>query len=205
MFQTHVSNTSEIGLFKILKEEGIGSGTRRIIALTGQKAFEAFKEEEEILTEVSDMLKSPQASLTVDKLASLQAELRKLQKENEALSEKLASSQSEEVFKNIQNTGDVNFIAEQVNVKDASDLRKLADIWKQKDLSDVLVLTAAIGDKVNVLVASKNSDIKAGNLVKDLAAYVDGRGGGKPDMAMAGGSNPAGITELLEKVGEHLG
>ena len=202
---THVSNTSEIGLFKILKEEGIGSGTRRIIALTGQKAFEAFKEEEEILTEVSDMLKSPQASLTVDKLASLQAELRKLQKENEALSEKLASSQSEEVFKNIQNTGDVNFIAEQVNVKDASDLRKLADIWKQKDLSDVLVLTAAIGDKVNVLVASKNSDIKAGNLIKDLAAYVDGRGGGKPDMAMAGGSNPAGITELLEKVGEHLG
>ncbi|MBR2649982.1 MAG: hypothetical protein IKD55_14130, partial [Sediminibacterium sp.] len=98
----------------------------------------------------------------------------------------------------------ITYIAAKVAAKDAGALRSLADIWKQKNSSDVLVLVAQIGEKANLLVASQSGDIKAGNLVKALAPFIDGRGGGKPDMAMAGGTNPAGIVQLLEQVGANL-
>ncbi|MCJ1994316.1 alanine--tRNA ligase [Lactococcus piscium] len=201
---THVGNTSEIGLFKIIKEEGIGSGTRRIIALTGQKAFEAFKDQEAILKDIQGLVKSPQASQTVAKVENLQADLKEAQKNLESLSAKMASAQSDEVFQNVKTANGVSYIAEKVTAKDAGALRSLADIWKQKNSSDVLVLVAQIGEKANLLVASQNGDIKAGNLVKALAPFIDGRGGGKPDMAMAGGTNPAGISELLQQVGANL-
>ena len=198
---THVGNTSEIGLFKIIKEEGIGSGTRRIIALTGQKAFEAFKDQEAILKDIQGLVKSPQASQTVAKVENLQADLKEAQKNLESLSAKMASAQSDELFQNVETANGITYIAAKVAAKDAGALRSLADIWKQKNSSDVLVLVAQIGEKANLLVASQNGDIKAGNLVKALAPFIDGRGGGKPDMAMAGGTNPAGIAELLEQVG----
>lgn len=201
---THVSNTSEIGLFKIIKEEGIGSGTRRIMALTGQKAFEAFKAQEAVLKEVQGLVKSPQVSQTPAKVESLQLELKAAKKEVESLSAKIASAQSDEIFQSVQTVNGTSYIAAQVTVSDAGGLRNLADIWKQKNSSDVLVLVAKIGEKVNLLVASQSDTIKAGNLVKALAPFIDGRGGGKPDMAMAGGNNPAGITELLENVGHNL-
>ena len=201
---THVGNTSEIGLFKIIKEEGIGSGTRRIIALTGQKAFEAFKDQEAILKEIQGLVKSPQASQTVAKVENLQADLKEAQKNLESLSAKMASAQSDELFQNVETANGITYIAAKVAAKDAGALRSLADIWKQKNSSDVLVLVAQIGEKANLLVASQNGDIKAGNLVKALAPFIDGRGGGKPDMAMAGGTNPAGIAELLEQVGANL-
>ena len=99
---THVGNTSEIGLFKIIKEEGIGSGTRRIIALTGQKAFEAFKDQEAILKEIQGLVKSPQASQTVAKVENLQADLKEAQKNLESLSAKMVSAQSDELFQNVE-------------------------------------------------------------------------------------------------------
>ena len=201
---THVANTSEIGLFKIVKEEGIGSGTRRIIAVTGQQAFEAFKAQEAILKDVQVLVKSPQVSQVVAKVENLQAELKLAQKEVESLSAKMASAQSDEVFQNVQTVNGTSFIAAKVTATDAGALRNLADIWKQKNSSDVLVLAAQIGEKANLLVASQASDIKAGNVVKALAPFIDGRGGGKPDMAMAGGTKPAGIAELLENVGVNL-
>ncbi len=201
---THVGNTSEIGLFKIIKEEGIGSGTRRIIALTGQKAFEAFKDQEAILKEIQGLVKSPQASQTVAKVENLQADLKEAQKNLESLSAKMASAQSDEIFQNVETANGITYIAAKVAAKDAGSLRSLADIWKQKNSSDVLVLVAQIGEKANLLVASQSGDIKAGNLVKALAPFIDGRGGGKPDMAMAGGTNPAGIVQLLEQVGANL-
>lgn len=201
---THTATTSEIGLFKIIKEEGIGSGVRRIIAVTGQKAYEAFKEAENTLNEVAGVIKAPQISQVVAKASSLQDELKAAQKENDALAGKLAATQSDEIFKNVQSVGDLTFIASEVSVPDANGLRQLADIWKQKELSDVLVLVAKVGEKVSLLVASKSSEVKAGNLVKELAPLIDGRGGGKPDMAMAGGSNAAGIGVLLDKVSEKL-
>ena len=201
---THVGNTSEIGLFKIVKEEGIGSGTRRILAVTGKEAFEAYREQEDALKAVAATLKAPQLKEVPHKVEGLQEQLRQLQKENAELKEKAAAAAAGDVFKDVQEANGHSFIASQVSVSDAGALRTFADNWKQKDYSDVLVLVAAIGDKVNVLVASKTKDIHAGNLVKELAPIVDGRGGGKPDMAMAGGSNQAKIQELLDAVAGKL-
>ncbi|HEM3511526.1 alanine--tRNA ligase [Streptococcus suis] len=201
---THVSNTAEIGIFKILKEEGIGSGTRRIIAVTGREAFLAYRDQEDALKEVAATIKSPQIKEVPNKVESLAQQVRDLQKENAALKEKAAAAAAGDVFKDVKDANSIRYIASQVQVSDAGALRTFADNWKQKDYSDVLVLVAAIGDKVNVLVASKSSDVHAGNLIKVLAPIVAGRGGGKPDMAMAGGSDASAIQTLLNSVAENL-
>ncbi|MBO4115459.1 alanine--tRNA ligase [Streptococcus suis] len=201
---THVSNTAEIGIFKILKEEGIGSGTRRIIAVTGREAFLAYRDQEDALKEVAATIKSPQIKEVPNKVESLAQQVRDLQKENTALKEKAAAAAAGDVFKDVKDANGIRYIASQVQVSDAGALRTFADNWKQKDYSDVLVLVAAIGDKVNVLVASKSNDVHAGNLIKVLAPIVAGRGGGKPDMAMAGGSDASAIQTLLNSVAENL-
>ena len=201
---THVSNTAEIGIFKIVKEEGIGSGTRRILAVTGKEAFEAYRQEEEDLKAIAETLKVPQLKEVTKKVVSLQEQLHKLQKENAELKEKAAAAQAGDVFKDVKEANGLRFITSQVTVSDAGALRTFADNWKQKDYSDVLVLAAAIGEKVNVLVASKSKDVHAGNLIKVLAPIVSGRGGGKPDMAMAGGSDAAKIADLFAAVAENL-
>ncbi|MFI3069027.1 alanine--tRNA ligase [Streptococcus suis] len=201
---THVSNTAEIGIFKILKEEGIGSGTRRIVAVTGREAFLAYRDQEDALKEVATTIKSPQIKEVPNKVESLAQQVRDLQKENAALKEKAAAAAAGDVFKEVKDANGIRYIASQVQVSDAGALRTFADNWKQKDYSDVLVLVAAIGDKVNVLVASKSSDVHAGNLIKVLAPIVAGRGGGKPDMAMAGGSDASAIQTLLNSVADNL-
>ncbi|MGU7946282.1 alanine--tRNA ligase [Streptococcus suis] len=201
---THVSNTAEIGIFKILKEEGIGSGTRRIIAVTGREAFLAYRDQEDALKEVASTIKSPQIKEVPNKVESLAQQVRELQKENAALKEKAAAAAAGDVFKDVKDANGIRYIASQVQVSDAGALRTFADNWKQKDYSDVLVLVAAISDKVNVLVASKSSDVHAGNLIKVLAPIVAGRGGGKPDMAMAGGSDASAIQTLLNSVADNL-
>lgn len=201
---THLSNSSEIGLFKIIKEEGIGSGTRRIIAVTGQQAFEIFRKQEDTLKEIAHTLKVPQIEQLPSKVVSLSEQIRDLQKEIAELKEKAAAAQAGDVFKKVQEANGLRYIASQVAVSDAGALRTFADNWKQKDYSDVLVLAASIGEKVNVLVASKDKRAHAGNLIKALAPIVSGRGGGKPDMAMAGGSDASKLSELLAAVPEHL-
>ncbi|QUQ78423.1 Alanine--tRNA ligase [Streptococcus equi subsp. zooepidemicus] len=201
---THLSNSSEIGLFKIIKEEGIGSGTRRIIAVTGQQAFESFRKQEDTLKEIAHTLKVPQIEQLPSKVVSLSEQLRDLQKEIAELKEKAAAAQAGDVFKKVQEANDLRYIASEVSVSDAGALRTFADNWKQRDYSDVLVLAASIGEKVNVLVASKDKRAHAGNLIKALAPIVSGRGGGKPDMAMAGGSDASKLSELLAAVPEHL-
>lgn len=201
---THLGNSSEIGLFKIIKEEGIGSGTRRILAVTGQQAFENFRKQEDALKDIAQTLKVPQMDQVPAKVVSLSEQLRDLQKENAELKEKAAAAQAGDVFKDVKETNGLRYIASQVSVSDAGALRTFADNWKQKNYSDVLVLVASIGEKVNVLVASKSKDAHAGNIIKTLAPMVSGRGGGKPDMAMAGGSDASKIAELLAAVPETL-
>lgn len=201
---THLGNTSEIGLFKIVKEEGIGSGTRRILALTGQQAFEAFRKQEDALKKVAATLKVPQLEQVPAKVASLNEANRDLQKEVAELKEKAAAAAAGDVFKDVKEAAGHRYIASQVQVSDAGALRTFADKWKQADYSDVLVLAAAIGQKVNVLVASKDKAVPAGKLIKELAPIVNGRGGGKPDMAMAGGSEPSAIQALLDAVADKL-
>ena len=201
---THIKNTSEIGIFKIVKEEGIGSGTRRILAVTSKEAFEAYRQEENALKEIASILKAPQIKEVPNKVASLVEQLRDLQKENTELKEKAAADQSRDLFKDVKEANGFRYIASQVTVLDSSALRTFADNWKQMDYSDVLVLVAAIGEKVNVLVASKSKEVHAGNLIKVLAPIVSGRGGGKPDMAMAGGTDSSAIDALIGAVAENL-
>ena len=201
---THLGNTAEIGLFKIVKEEGIGSGTRRIFAVTGQGAFEAYRAQEDALKEVAKAVKAPQLKDAPGKVVALTEQVRELQKEVAELKEKAAAAAAGDVFKDVKEAKGLRYIASQVSVSDAGALRTFADNWKQKDYSDVLVLVASIGDKVNLLVASKSKEIHAGNLIKALAPIVSGRGGGKPDMAMAGGSDASKIQDLLAAVADNL-
>ncbi|MDR0922029.1 MAG: alanine--tRNA ligase [Lactobacillales bacterium] len=201
---THTKDTSEIGIFKIVSESGIGSGTRRIVAVTSQEAYELYREEEEQLKAVSAMVKSPQLKDVPTKVEALQEQLRELQKENETLATKLANQQAGDIFKDVQEAGGVSFIASQVHVKDMNQLRGLADQWKQKGASDVLVLANTVDGKVNLLVAmmktANEKGLKAGDLIKAIAPLVSGGGGGRPDMAQAGGKNPAGIPAALNEV-----
>lgn len=201
---THVANTAEIGMFKIVKEEGIGSGTRRILAVTSREAYLAYREEEDALKSIAATLKAPQLKEVPNKVASLQEQLHALQKENATLKEKAAAAAAGDVFKDVKEANGVRYIASQVEVSAAGALRTFADQWKQADYSDVLVLAAHIREKVNVLVASKSENVHAGNLIKVLAPIVSGRGGGKPDMAMAGGSDANSIQDLLSAVAEQF-
>lgn len=205
---THVVNTEDIGLFKIVSESGIGAGVRRIEALTGKEAYEAFRDEEEQLMQVAQIVKSPQIKEVVTKTEQLQQQVKELQKENEQLATKLANQQAGDVFKDAKEINGTTVITAQVNVKDMNQLRQLADQWKQKALSDVLVLGTVQGEKVNLLAAmsptANEKGLKAGDLIKAIAPKVGGGGGGRPDMAQAGGKNPAGLSDALAEVANWL-
>ncbi|MDR2465659.1 MAG: alanine--tRNA ligase [Streptococcaceae bacterium] len=205
---THVKNTSEIGLFKIVKEEGIGSGTRRILAVTSEEAYLAYRESEDALKKIAQSVKAPVLGDAPSKIDNLQEQLRQLQKENEKLATKLSNLQAGDVFENVKESNGIRFIASSVQVKDMGQLRGLADQWKQKQLSNVLVLATEVDGKVNLIVAMDPLAIergfKAGNMIKEIAPLVGGGGGGRPDMAQAGGKNPSGIPAALEKVEEIL-
>lgn len=204
----HVINTEDIGIFKIVSESGIGAGVRRIEAVTSTEAYQLLREEETRVKQIAALVKSPQAKEVVGKVEQLQQQLRELQKENEALASKLANQQAGDVFKDIQEVNGVTYVASQVNVKDMNQLRQLADQWKQKAVSDVLVLATAVEEKVSLLVAmnqtANTKGLKAGDLIKAIAPKVGGGGGGRPDMAQAGGKNPAGIPTALATVKEWL-
>lgn len=204
----HVSNTEEIGIFKIVAESGIGAGVRRIEAVTSKAAYELLENQEQILKQIANLVKAPQYKEATTKVEQLQQQLREVQKENEALASKLANQQASDVFKDVKVVNDVKYIAAKVQVKDMNQLRQLADQWKQKAISDVLVLATENDDKVNLLAAvSQNGlekGIKAGDLIKAIAPKVGGGGGGRPDMAQAGGKNPAGIPDALNEVANYL-
>lgn len=200
----HVTNTSDIGIFKITSESGIGAGVRRIEAVTSQEAFEALHAEESRLKAVAKLVKAPQLKETVAKVEQLQEQHKELQKEVEQLAAKLANLEAADIFEKIETIGDIKVIAQQASVKDMNQLRQLADQWKQKALSDVLVLGIVADDKVNLLVAMTEEmnarGLKAGDLIKVIAPKVGGGGGGRPDMAQAGGKNPAGMPDALAEV-----
>ncbi|MGC3438820.1 alanine--tRNA ligase [Enterococcus faecalis] len=201
---THVANTEDIGIFKIVSESGIGAGVRRIEAVTSKEAYQLLQEEERQLKEIATLVKSPQLKEVVTKTEQLQQQLRDLQKENEQLAGKLANQQAGDIFKDVKDINGVRYIAAQVNVKDMNQLRQLADQWKQKELSDVLVLATAQDEKVSLLAAMtkdmNGKGLKAGDLIKAIVPKVGGGGGGRPDMAQAGGKNPAGIADALAEV-----
>ena len=205
---THVANTEDIGIFKIVSESGIGAGVRRIEAVTSQEAYALLHEGEAQLKAIAGIVKSAQIKDVVSKTEQLQQQLRDLQKENQALASKLANQQAGDVFKDVKEVNGIRFIAAKVTVKDMNQLRQLADQWKQKELSDVLVLATANDGKVNLLAAmtpqANEKGLKAGDLIKHIAPKVGGGGGGRPDIAQAGGKQPEGIDAALTEVANWL-
>ncbi|EOT44439.1 alanine--tRNA ligase [Enterococcus columbae] len=204
----HVENTENIGIFKIVSESGIGAGVRRIEAVTSKAAYELLDAQEQLLKEVAHLVKAPQVKNAVTKVEQLQQQLRELQKENESLASKLANQQAADIFTEVKESNGYSYIASQVQVKDMNQLRQLADQWKQKATSDVLVLATANDGKVSLLAAISEAGLakglKAGDLIKAIAPKVGGGGGGRADMAQAGGKNPEGIQDALTAVAEYL-
>ena len=203
----HVDQTATIGLFKLLSESGIGAGTRRIEALTGQHAHDAFKQEEEILLKASELVKSKPSEL-VTKLESVLADMKQLERENESLSAKQANSQLSGVLAQAQKINDVTVIAARVEVKDNNALRQMLDEMKQQVTQGVIVLGATANDKV-LLVAGVTDDLKSGNyhagkIVNHVATQCDGKGGGRPDMAMAGAKDGSKLDTALQSVYDYV-
>ena len=199
---THANNTAELGLFKFTGETGIGAGVRRVEAVTGKAAFDYMTQRENWLQATANLVKAPQLQNVVGKVEQLQEQLKQAEKQIESLQAKAAQQQAANIFQNVQTINDVTLIAEQVNVADMNQLRQLADDWKQKAVSDVLVLGTIVGEKVNLIAAVTKDGIakgiKAGDLIKAIAPKVGGGGGGRPDMAQAGGKNPAGMADALQ-------
>ena len=199
---THVSAVGDIGLCKITSESGIAAGVRRIEAVTGQRAIEWMEADEERVQRVAELVKAGRDEIE-DKLVQLLERHRKLEKELEQLKAKLASAAGSDLVSGAKSIGEVKVLAANLEGADPKSLRETMDQLKNKLGSAVIVLAAVSGDKVS-LVAGVTKDLtgrmKAGDLVKIVAEKVGGKGGGRPDMAMAGGNDPAALSEALNLV-----
>ncbi|MGF0082319.1 alanine--tRNA ligase [Limosilactobacillus reuteri] len=204
----HVKNTNELGLFKIVSEGGVGAGVRRIEAVTSSDAFKFFQDRDDLLTKSAASLKVAQIKEVPHQVETLQNELKEAQKQNESLQAKIAAQQANNVFENVQATKNGSLIAAEVQVAGMGQLRQLADTWRSKALSDVLVLATASDGKANLLVAVSDDKtkegLKAGDLIKAIAPAINGGGGGRPNLAQAGGKNLAGIKDALDQAKNYL-
>ena len=204
---THVANTGVITAFKIVSESGIAAGVRRIEALTGEGVFAYYREQEAVLAEAAKLLKASPASVP-EKIGHLLAEVKALQSENESLKSKAAKDALGDVMDQIKEVKGVKVLAARVDGVDMNGLRDLGDQLKEKLGEGVVVLASAADGKVSLMATATDGAMKAGahagNLIKAIAVCVGGGGGGRPNMAQAGGKNPAGIDEALAKVTEVL-
>ncbi|AMA72183.1 MULTISPECIES: alanine--tRNA ligase [Aneurinibacillus] len=196
----HVGNTAEIGLFKIVSEAGIGAGTRRIEAVTGRMAYEYLNTQLQTLRMVADELKTTIVNVP-QRIEALKAEMKNLERENESLRAKLSNLEAASLTEQVQEIKGIKVLAAKVNGVDMDNLRNMVDDLKQKLGSVVVVLGSVKDEKVNI-VAGVTADlvkqgIHAGKVVKEVAVRCGGGGGGRPDMAQAGGKNPAQLVEAL--------
>lgn len=204
---THVKNTGNIMLFKIISESGVAAGVRRIDALTGQAVLDYYANIENMLYEAARTAKSEPAKLNA-KIESLLEEIKVLHSENESLKSKLANNSLGDVMSDVKEIKGFNVLATKVDGVDMNGLRNLGDNLKEKLTNGVIVLASSQEDKVNLIVMATDDAVKngahAGNIIKSIAPLVGGGGGGRPNMAQAGGKNPAGIDAALAKVEECL-
>jgi len=204
---THVSNTGNIANFKILSESGIAAGVRRIEAITGAGVLKYYADLENTLIQAAKILKTAPASL-VEKCESLMAELKAVQSENESLKAKAAKDALGDVTDSVAEVNGVKFIAKAVEGVDMNGLRDLGDQLKEKLGDGVVVLASEKDGKVSLMAMATDGAMAkgahAGNLIKGIAALVGGGGGGRPNMAQAGGKNPAGIPQAMAAVADVL-
>jgi len=200
---THVANTANIRLFKIISEAGVAAGVRRIEALTDKGVLKYYEELEKLVKEASEAAKTESVQL-VRRIHTMNDEIKALSSENEKLKAELANNALGDVSDNVVEIKSVKFVATKVDNVDMNELRNLGDKIKNEIGSGVVLVVSAIGsDKVNMIAMATDDAVAkgahAGNLIKAVASLVGGGGGGRPNMAQAGGKNPAGIPELLKK------
>lgn len=200
----HVQNTAEIGMFKIVSEGGVGAGVRRIEAVTGKRAYQYMNEQYRYLKEAGKRLKAKQLREVPEKITSLQQQIRALERENESLHAKLGNMEAMEILESVQEVNGIPVIAAQLSSQDMDGLRHTVDELKQKLKSGIIVVGTVKNNKVN-LVAGVTKDLvakgyKAGQIVKEVAQICGGGGGGRPDMAQAGGKQPEKLSEAIKEV-----
>ena len=204
---THVSNTSDIQQVKILSESGVAAGVRRIEALTGNGVINYYKNLESMLLEAASTLKT-QPNEVVNKIKHLQSELKSANSEIESLKSKAAKEALGDVMGGVEEVKGIKLLANKVDNVDMNGLRDLGDSLKEKLGEGVVALMSAADGKVNIVIMATDGAVKAGahagNLIKAVAPIVGGGGGGRPNMAQAGGKNPAGIEDALKAVKSEL-
>lgn len=200
----HCENTDQIGMLKIVSESAIGAGMRRIVAVTGQQAYEYAVKHDEILKEIQDEVKATKVDDIQNKVVALEDALREEQKTVEQLKSQINQAKASDLTDDIKDINGLKVIAKIVDVDGMNDLRELSDNWKTQNLSDVLILGTTVAGKANMLISLNDKAIKAGHkagdLIKIAAPIFGGGGGGRPNMAQAGGKNPAGLAQALETV-----
>ncbi|HJB94293.1 MAG TPA: alanine--tRNA ligase [Candidatus Mediterraneibacter intestinigallinarum] len=205
---THVKNTSEIMAFKIISESGVAAGVRRIEALTSDGLMRYYAQIEETLKNAAHLLKATPENLA-DKITHMMAENKSLHGEVESLKNKMARDAAGDVMDQVEEVKGVKLLAAQLDGIDMNGLRDLGDQLKAKLGEGVVVLASGNDGKVSLMATATDGAMKqgahAGNLVKAIAGCVGGGGGGRPNMAQAGGKNPAGIPDALAKAAEVLG
>lgn len=203
----HVPNTSTIGIFKIVSESGIGAGTRRIEAVTGDAAYHLMNEQIQLLNHAAQNLKTnPKDILT--RIENVQTEIKELQRENESLSAKLSNIEAGNLSESAKEIDGIKLIASKVQAQDANNLRNMVDELKEKLGSGIVVLGTVQDDKVNIIAGVTKDLVEkgyhAGKLVKEVASRCGGGGGGRPDLAQAGGKDPAKLDSALQYVEEWI-
>ena len=204
---THVSNTNIISSFKIISETGIASGVRRIEALTSTGLMDYYKDLENTLNEAAKEAKTTTNDL-VAKIASMNEEIKAVESENEKLKAKMASDSLGDAMSDVIEVSGVKLLAKKLENIDMNELRNLSDSLKEQIGEGVVVLVSSMADKANMVVTATDGAIDkgahAGNMIKELASLIGGGGGGRPNMAQAGGKNPAGADDVVAKASEVL-
>jgi alanyl-tRNA synthetase len=199
---THVKRTGDIGLFKIVAESGVAAGVRRVEAVTGEGALALVQQQEQQLQQVADAVKA-QPQEAAARIAQIMDNVKSLEKELAALKSRLASSQGDELVAQAQEVNGVKVLAAKLDGADVATLRETLDKLKDKLKSAVILLATVNDGKVSLIAgvtADATSKVKAGELVNFVAQQVGGKGGGRPDMAQAGGTQPENLTSALSAV-----
>jgi alanyl-tRNA synthetase len=201
---THVHQTGDIGMFKILGEAGVAAGIRRIFGVTGEKATDVFQDTERMQHKMADVMKSNRANLDVE-VTRLVERCHRLEKENERLKGQLASRQGGDLAAQAMNVGGLKVLAARLDGADAKTLRDTVDQLKNKLGSGAIVLAAVEDGKVRLVAgvtADQTARIQAGELVNAVAQQIGGKGGGRADLAQAGGTEPHKLDAALKSVPE---
>ena len=201
---THLTNTAQCGLFKIISEGGVAAGVRRIEAVTGQGVLDYIAAKDALISRTAAALKTNLLNEIDKKAEATAAELKNVQREVEAAKAKLAAASASNIMAGVKHVGDIDILVSQLDGTPVGELKTIADKFKENTECGVIVLAAETDGKITfVAMATKSAVAKgvhAGNIIKNITAIAGGRGGGKPDMAQGGGTQANKIDDALAAV-----